>query len=45
MLGITNRPETLCKAERAAHALRVGVLRFVQTTYSDFISLLLSGRN
>jgi hypothetical protein len=39
MVGITIRPVTLCKAQRAAHAVFVGVLRFLQTTYSDFISI------
>jgi len=39
MSGITIRPVTVCKAACAAHAVCVGVLRFVQTTYSNFISI------
>jgi len=39
MLGITILPVTVCKAGRVTDAVRVGVLPFVQTTYSDFISI------
>jgi len=39
MSGITIRLVTFCKAEHAAHDVCVGVLRFVQTTYGDFISI------
>jgi len=37
MLGITIRPVTPCKAERAAPTVSVAVLRFVQTAYSGIL--------